>query len=788
MDCVAARISATEVKHTLGGLQTHTTYKIEVIDFGHSVIVERRYDDFNNLHSELARICGESNLPEMPKKLFFGSMDAETVEKRRPQLELLIQWMLKSSEALLERQNLLWNFLDLPLGAICCVRFLQVEPGMRGAYVRQLVKIVSDDKFAADRYRIAYPAVMRELLNMFDSPVLDMEIETAVMEILKAVLKQDAKARQAFLDLRGMHRLFTVAAKRETSLELSRGVFNGLIMASGPEFPQTFCDFLESGLPLLRELCTNESDEYFWPFLAKIIWISWEPVTIRAFITPHGLPLLSTLFQSKSVVGRAYVACLLATALVHGAFEESAMQRAAEGIDGFVIEMLTSPPPLAQLSGLETLTRAKSSFQRLLPCLNCSETTARLALWIMARVSPKDGFLTPDLFRGIKRWTQSTHDVSTRMLTAKVLLHIGAKGDPNGPTPWFADIESFNATRTFMGEFLSTEVARMVKSHCLAVEKYNIQKSRDTRAAPIPSLEEQFSTFKSTLDSYQTSRFKIAEALSLSENLLKKYDSGVKTSKHNLDTILAKKGIPLLEDQMNEFQLVDLPFEEQHNVEKRAVAEVEEAARAKAEADMNVKKGEEKLAKLREEIRHAEEKRSKLLQEIQALRVKEEDQKMAHGRADVGAIEKQIAEKEAFEQKIVAQRQKWREQEQAVEKTTSELRKTWVSMSEVQVQANSRLHICQARLEEIAKRKRDQQGIIEEKVRPAYNQFMGCELNIQKCEDQTEQVSALLDTNWALFRAEKEERTSFLETLRNLKEVISSFETSLLQMDDSELA
>jgi len=159
---VTAFISETDTKSTLGGLQAHTTYKIEVNDFGRVSSVERRYDDFNNLHGELVRICGEANLPPMPKKQIFGSLDSSTVEQRKPQLEKIVQAMLKQQEALLERQNLLWNFLEVPLAAVACTRFLIIEGDKKLPYLKQLQKLANEPKYANDRYRLGYQDVVIE--------------------------------------------------------------------------------------------------------------------------------------------------------------------------------------------------------------------------------------------------------------------------------------------------------------------------------------------------------------------------------------------------------------------------------------------------------------------------------------------------------------------------------------------------------------------------------------------------------------------------------------------------
>lgn len=79
---VTAEIVRTDVKSTMVG--THTVYVIKVNDFDKTKEVERRFDDFNNLHQELSRICGADALSPLPEKGWFKSTDAETVAVRKP--------------------------------------------------------------------------------------------------------------------------------------------------------------------------------------------------------------------------------------------------------------------------------------------------------------------------------------------------------------------------------------------------------------------------------------------------------------------------------------------------------------------------------------------------------------------------------------------------------------------------------------------------------------------------------------------------------------------------------
>merc|ERR1712096_486572 len=205
----------------------------------------------------------------------------------------------------------------------------------------------------------------------------------------------------------------------------------------------------------------------------------------------------------------------------------------------------------------------------------------------MATVPPKDGFLTPNLFHLVKPWAVASHaDHTTRTLAARVLLHISTKGDPHGSTPWFADSTSFNATRNSLADFSTSEVARTEKQQYAVVDRFNMQKARDNRLAQIPELSAHFETFSTSLDTYQTSRSKVAEALSMSESLLKSYENEIKRTKQvDLPSSIERGAIPMLEPIMREFEAINSAWEEQHNVEKNALGKVHEAVTGKNEAD-----------------------------------------------------------------------------------------------------------------------------------------------------------------------------------------------------------
>eukprot|EP00392_Amoebophrya_sp_AT5.2_P010981 g11056.t1 len=222
---VSASIVRAETKSGL--LQSHTTYVIKVNDFGREFEVERRFTDFETLHSDLSRICGTDALPKLPERGWGTSTDPNTVEERKPKLNLVIQACLANKEALFEKSNILWNFLDLSLPAIFCTRAIlhgfnycsnnligdlgssssspgeksptsasggnsagsssSAAAGSKGSssaaptvsatrllskdlafFLAQLHKLVSDSKYEAERYRLEHATMFKIVLGLLE--------------------------------------------------------------------------------------------------------------------------------------------------------------------------------------------------------------------------------------------------------------------------------------------------------------------------------------------------------------------------------------------------------------------------------------------------------------------------------------------------------------------------------------------------------------------------------------------------------------------------------------------
>ncbi|CAD7929005.1 unnamed protein product [Amoebophrya sp. A25] len=182
-----------------GLLNSHTTYIIKVSDFGREFEIERRFTDFETLHSDLIRVCGSDALPKLPERGWGTSTNPNIVEERKPKLNMIIQSALANREALFEKSNILWTFLDLTLPSIFSVRGIlhgfnfvsnnligelgsksdgavtsPVKPGERRVsrellfLFTQLQKLVVEEKYENDRYRLEHPTMYKIVLGLLE--------------------------------------------------------------------------------------------------------------------------------------------------------------------------------------------------------------------------------------------------------------------------------------------------------------------------------------------------------------------------------------------------------------------------------------------------------------------------------------------------------------------------------------------------------------------------------------------------------------------------------------------
>eukprot|EP00929_Paragymnodinium_shiwhaense_P077143 TRINITY_DN39707_c0_g1_i1.p1 TRINITY_DN39707_c0_g1~~TRINITY_DN39707_c0_g1_i1.p1 ORF type:complete len:1008 (-),score=271.90 TRINITY_DN39707_c0_g1_i1:123-3146(-) len=341
-------IPTTEDKSSMGGLKSYTAYCIQVNDFGRTYVVERRFDDFCQLHANLVGL--DPGLPPLPEKKMFASTDASTVAERRPAFEKLLQHMLRSEDIAFESNAYFWKFIEMPDPGMVVARYLYPSRRIRllrkgkGGEPAQMAKIVLDPKYEKDHaYRVCHESVMKVNLHLLsddtalmskasqsssgslaaskdaaepaadgesqdagadkklDAPQsavktggIDVEAEFCVLEMLRYAVAQGGESlRKAFLEADGVKivlELLQRMARRDGGSsqpeQRVRNVLNALVQSEGERFPAVFADFLgRGGVSVLSGFRDLcERHAAFAEFLGKLLWLAWEPETQRTFL------------------------------------------------------------------------------------------------------------------------------------------------------------------------------------------------------------------------------------------------------------------------------------------------------------------------------------------------------------------------------------------------------------------------------------------------------------------------------------------------------------------------
>eukprot|EP00913_Durusdinium_trenchii_P025686 g24107.t1 len=139
------RIQITSTEERSSMLKSWSVYLLEVDDFGRKFTLEKRFDDFNQLHSDLREV--EPGMPPLPEKKFMASTDASVVAERKPAFERILRYLLRSEVAVHEKAQTLFKFLELPPAAVVAFRYLFKT--QRVAFARQCGKL-TDPKWEKD--------------------------------------------------------------------------------------------------------------------------------------------------------------------------------------------------------------------------------------------------------------------------------------------------------------------------------------------------------------------------------------------------------------------------------------------------------------------------------------------------------------------------------------------------------------------------------------------------------------------------------------------------------------
>lgn len=398
-------IPTTAEKSAYGGLKAYTAYCIEINDFGKELTIERRFDDFKSLHTELITI--DSTIPPLPEKKWGASTDAATVNERRPAFEKLLRHCLQSDIVVFDSNQHIWKFLELPPPAIVAARY--VHKKRAAEFARQISKLLKEEYVKDQGYRLCHPSIVKTNLRLLTTEGLlsqaiasraaqiaaktdaakteadgaqesaeadgndtgksaktptEADLEAGLLDMLKYAMEKGTEhTRRCFVDQGGIGTVLAMIlriAKRDggggSSVQpdqRAKNVLNALIQAEGERYTDIFADFLRAGgmstLGEYKDLC--KSAPAFAEFVSKMLWLAWDLEVQHAFMdggTPGADPfqLLGSIFSSN-LSAKLMLGLLLSTLLANGVFtSRSEEQRLADSLDMLIEEELMPKMPV----------------------------------------------------------------------------------------------------------------------------------------------------------------------------------------------------------------------------------------------------------------------------------------------------------------------------------------------------------------------------------------------------------------------------------------------------------
>lgn len=372
---VQVTIPNTEEKSSMGGLKSYTAYLVNVIDFGRAFTIERRFDDFQQLHLSVSEI--DKNLPPMPEKKMFASTDESVVAERRPAFEKLLRYMLRTEEIACHKEQHVWKFLDLPLPAMVAARYLFKSKRLQ--YLKQCGKLLDEKYIKEHAYRLCHDSILKTNLYLLTAEgnagraqtagaeseaaeAPDPELETSLIEMVRHAIGQGTdETRKTFLEEGGLATMWTLQlrmAQRPGSCsapdDLVRKVLSALIHGEGDRYPEVMAGFLKSGgvqiLAGFKDLCKQHGA--FAEFIGKALWLAWDVETQRAFLEgdessgADALGLLGAVFSCGTKISQMLAGLLLSSLIANNLFSNDLDResQAAAGISAVVEELLVSMP------------------------------------------------------------------------------------------------------------------------------------------------------------------------------------------------------------------------------------------------------------------------------------------------------------------------------------------------------------------------------------------------------------------------------------------------------------
>mmetsp|Transcript_94921 Transcript_94921/g.207588 ORF Transcript_94921/g.207588 Transcript_94921/m.207588 type:complete len:1000 (+) Transcript_94921:35-3034(+) len=262
------------------------------------------------------------------------------------------------------------------------------------------------------------------------------EAEAAALEMLRWAISNGGQVvRRCFLEQKGLFAMLDILLRKGRAA-LSpdgppsgpaalphpqiRSVMNALVKAEGENYPKVFCRFLETGGVALLDGARDllQANAAYAEFISKLLWISWEEETQRAFLDEnHGkvaLGLLAALFASSSRIARVCAGLLVSSLLATELLGEKAGS-AASGVHRLVEDMVGTPVNSGEgkstngsssdaefANFLTTLGQNEERFARILDCVSAPWrggsfphkdhplwASCSFGLWCLQRIAPK---------------------------------------------------------------------------------------------------------------------------------------------------------------------------------------------------------------------------------------------------------------------------------------------------------------------------------------------------------------------------------------------------------------
>eukprot|EP01091_Cochliopodium_minus_P001476 TRINITY_DN11333_c0_g1_i1.p1 TRINITY_DN11333_c0_g1~~TRINITY_DN11333_c0_g1_i1.p1 ORF type:complete len:176 (-),score=26.14 TRINITY_DN11333_c0_g1_i1:74-574(-) len=105
--------SPSNYTFTIDSSMEYTLFIVEILKDGKNIVLGRRYSHFYDLHKHMIAEYGKKQVPEFPKKRWFGNLDPNFIELRKKELEIYLHNVL--TDPLLQKSDQIIEFIKIPL-------------------------------------------------------------------------------------------------------------------------------------------------------------------------------------------------------------------------------------------------------------------------------------------------------------------------------------------------------------------------------------------------------------------------------------------------------------------------------------------------------------------------------------------------------------------------------------------------------------------------------------------------------------------------------------------------